>query len=135
MLNIIKKIPQPYRKSFIIGYFDGGGCFINSLVTRKRFYTKKDGTVSVYTGKKYNSCISIKGTKEFLEGIVKELNIRNYTLKQLKNQKIYTLIIVKNCEILKFYDCYKHCEFFLKRKKNKFTRKILQVRTISSPSA
>lgn len=132
MPNLIKNIPEPFRKAFILGYFDGDGCFVDSKILRTRKYLKKDGSISIYTGYKYNSQISIKGTKELLQGIVDELNITNYSIKQKSNQKIYTLTIIKNSKILKFYDCYKHCEFYLKRKKYKFTRKILQVRTISS---
>lgn len=135
MSNLVLSIPKQYRKAFIIGYFDGDGCFVDSKITRKRTYLKKDGSISTYIGEKYNSQISIKGTKEFLQGIVDELQIESYKIKQISNQNIYTLIIVKNLDILKFYDCYNHCDFYLKRKKNKFTRKILQVRTISSPSA
>lgn len=135
MSNLVVNIPTQYRKAFILGYFDGDGCFIDSKVTRKRKYLKKDGSFSEYTGEKYNSCISIKGTKEFLQGIVNELQIQSYRIKQIQNQKIFTLLIVKNSDILKFYDCYNHCDFYLHRKKDKFTRKILQVRTISSPSA
>mgnify|MGYP003585720889 CR=1 FL=1 len=135
MTNLIVNIPTQYRKAFILGYFDGDGCFIDSKVVRKRKYLKKDGSFSEYTGEKYNSHISIKGTKEFLQGIVDELQIQSYRIKQIQNQNIFTLLIVKNSDILKFYDCYNHCDFYLQRKKDKFTRKILQVRTISSPSA
>ena len=135
MSNLVINIPKKYRKAFILGYFDGDGCFIDSKVIRKRKHTKKDGSISIYSGEKYNSSINIKGTKEFLQGIVDELQIESYRIKQLSNQNIHTLIIVKNSDILKFYDCYNHCDFYLQRKKDKFTRKILQVRTISSPSA
>lgn len=135
MPNLILNIPKNYRKAFILGYFDGDGCFIDSKVTRKRKYLKKDGSISEYIGEKYNSHISIKGTKEFLQGIVNELQIQSYNIKQISNQNIYTLIIIKNLDILKFYDCYNYCDFYLQRKKDKFTRKIIQVQTISSPSA
>lgn len=135
MSNLVINIPKAFRKAFIIGYFDGDGCFIDSKVKRIRKYLKKDGTYSTYTGEKYNSCISIKGTQEFLQGIVDELQISSYNIKQIQNQKIYTLLIVKNSDILKFYDCYNYCDFYLSRKKDKFTRKIIQVQTISSPSA
>ena len=135
MPNLILNIPKNYRKAFILGYFDGDGCFIDSKVTRKRKYLKKDGSISEYIGEKYNSYISIKGTKEFLQGIVDELQIQSYNIKQISNQNIYTLIIIKNLDILKFYDCYNYCDFYLQRKKDKFTRKIIQVQTISSPSA
>ena len=135
MPNLILNIPKNYRKAFILGYFDGDGCFIDSKVTRRRKYFKKDGSISEYIGEKYNSCISIKGTKEFLQGIADELQIQSYNIKQISGQNIYTLIIIKNLDILKFYDCYNHCDFYLQRKKDKFTRKIIQVQTISSPSA
>lgn len=135
MPNIVLNIPKNYRKAFILGYFDGDGCFVDSKVTRKRKYLKKDGSISEYIGEKYNSHISIKGTKEFLQGIVDELQIQSYNIKQISNQNIYTLIIIKNLDILKFYDCYNYCDFYLQRKKDKFTRKIIQVQTISSPSA
>lgn len=133
MPNLVVNIPESYRKAFIIGYFDGDGCFIDSKITRKRMYTKKNGTQSIYIGEKWNSSISIKGTEQFLKGIVQELNIESYHLRQISGQNIHTLTITKNCEILKFYDCYNYCDFFLPRKKNKFTRKIVQVQTISSP--
>lgn len=135
MSNLIVNIPKTFRKAFIIGYFDGDGCFIDSKVSRKRKYLKKDGSYSTYIGEKWNSHISIKGTKEFLTGIAKELNLKTIKVKQISNQKIHTLLIVKNEDILKFYDCYNHCDFYLSRKKNKFTRKIIQVQTISSPTA
>ena len=135
MPNLILNIPKNYRKAFILGYFDGDGCFIDSKVTRKRKYLKKDGSISEYIGEKYNYYISIKCTKEFLQGIVDELQIQSYNIKQISNQNIYTLIIIKNLDILKFYDCYNYCDFYLQRKKDKFTRKIIQVQTISSPSA
>jgi len=134
MPNLVVNIPKAYRKAFILGYFDGDGCFIDSFVNKKkkRFnvkgeYLRTDEYLS------YNSSISIKGTQQFLLGIVEELNIESYRIKQLSGQNIHTLIIVKNCEILKFYDCYNYCDFFFQRKKNKFTRKIAQVQTISSP--
>lgn len=135
MPNLILNIPKNYKKAFILGYFDGDGCFTDSKVTRKRKYLKKDSSISEYIGEKYNSHISIKGTKEFLQGIVDELQIQSYSIKQMSNQNIYTLIIIKNLDILKFYDCYNYCDFYLQRKKDKFTRKIIQVQTISSPSA
>jgi hypothetical protein len=137
MQNLLLNIPEAYKKAFIIGYFDGDGCFIDSLVTKKKHrYSKKDGSfmrTDEYLG--YNSCVSIKGTEEFLKGIVEYLDIPTYTLKKIQEQKIHTLLIVSNKGILNFYDCYKDCDFYLSRKKDKFTRKIAQVQTISSPSA
>lgn len=132
MPDIISNIPKEYRKAFIIGYFDGDGCFVDSLVNVKKQYLRKDGTTTISFKKRYNSQISIKGTYEFLKGIVNELEISSYSLKKTKGQNIDTLIIIKNSDIIKFYECYEHCNFFLGRKKDKFARKILQVRTISS---
>jgi hypothetical protein len=136
MPNLVVNIPKAYRKAFILGYFDGDGCFVDSFVNKKkkRFNVKGEYLrTDEYLG--YNSQISIKGTEQFLLGIVQELSIESYHLKQISGQNIHTLTIIKNCEILKFYDCYNHCDFFLQRKKDKFTRKIAQVQTISSPSA
>ena len=36
MTNLIVNIPTQYKKAFILGYFDGDGCFIDSKVVRKR---------------------------------------------------------------------------------------------------
>lgn len=133
MPDLIANLPKKFRKSFIIGYFDGDGCFMDYQITRTRLYKKKNGTFSTYVGQRWNSHITIKGTREFLMGIVEELGIKTYWLKQHPGQKIHTLTIVTNEGISKFYDCYQYCDFFLQRKQEKFTRKILQVQTISSP--
>lgn len=137
MPNLLQNIPEEFKDSFIIGYFDGDGCFIDSSVIKKKHrYSKKDGSfirTDEYLG--YNSYISIKGTKEFLRGFMNYLQIPTYTLKKISKQNIHTLLIVSNEGILKFYNCYKNCDFYLSRKKDKFTRKIIQVQTISSPSA
>lgn len=133
MGSIIKNIPKEFRKAFIIGYFDGDGCFVDSLVLKKRKRYNSQG-IYIKTDESYgyNSQISIKGTYEFLKGIVDELSITKYALKQISGQKIHTLTIIANQEIIKFYNCYNNCDFYLQRKKDKFARKILQVQTISS---
>lgn len=137
MSDLLQNIPEEFKKSFIIGYFDGDGCFVDSFVIKKKHrYSKTDNSfirTDEYPG--YNSSISIKGTENFLKGIVTYLQIPTYTLKKLSNQKIHTLIIVSNEGISKFYNCYENCDFYLSRKKDKFTRKIIQVQTISSSSA
>lgn len=133
MSNLILNVPKEYRKAFIIGYFDGDGCFVDSyILKKKKIYNSKKEYLKTIEQWGYNSQISIKGTFEFLKGVVDELSITNYRIHQIKNQKIHTLIIIKNSEILKFYDCYNYCDFYLERKKQKFTRKILHVQTISS---
>jgi len=126
--NIILNIPKKFRKAFILGYFDGGGSVI--LPKQK----------SIKGGKEYPNrtiTVSIRGTKPFLEGIVQELDITNYSLVFSKQ---YSLNISKKTEVVKFYKCYNNCPFYLERKYNKFQdrlkhisfQRILQDQTISS---
>lgn len=132
MPDLLPNIPLEFRNSFIIGYFDGDGCFVDSIISRKKKYILKNGEIHYYDYISHNSSISIKGTKEFLRGIINFLKLKSYSLKQNKGQNIHTLVIGSNEGILKFYELYNDCEFFLRRKKDKFTRKLLQVQTISS---
>lgn len=130
MPNIIDNIPKEFRGAFIIGYFDGDGCFTDSFHQYYRDYVCKDGTITSNLRKHWISCISIKGSKQFLEGIGNELGVP-FVVKQINGQKIHTLKMTSNKSILKFYSLYDNCDFFLQRKKDKFTRKVLQVQTIS----
>jgi len=132
MSNLLDYIPEEYKNSFIIGYFDGDGCFVDSLITRNKKHILINGEESVYKTSSYNSSVSIKGTEEFLLSIVNFLELKSYSLKQNTGQNIHTLVIGSNEGILKFYKLYDTCEFYLSRKKEKFARKILQVQTISS---
>ena len=132
MPDLLKYIPEEYKNSFIIGYFDGDGCFVDSYNVRTKKRTLLNGDVKYYNSSSYNSSISIKGTEEFLKSIVNYLNLSSYSLKQNRGQNIHTLVIGSNEGILKFYKLYDTCEFYLSRKKDKFARKILQVQTISS---
>lgn len=134
MENLLPNIKKEFRKAFIIGYFDGDGCFVDSKILRKRKYIKKDGSVSIWKNWKYNSGIYIKGTEAFLNGIAEELNLQSFRNHKIKGQNINTLVVIKNSDILRFYNCYNYCDFYLNRKKDKFTRKIAQVQTISSSS-
>lgn len=132
MTDIISNIPKPFRSAFIIGYFDGDGCFVDCYQESNREYTRKrTGEVVTHLHRHWISCLAIKGSKEFLEGLGNELDVP-FVVKQIKGQNIHTLKMTSNKSILKFYSLYDNCDFFLKRKKDKFTRKILQVRTISS---
>jgi intein/homing endonuclease len=135
MPNLLINIPDEYKKAFIIGYFDGDGSFIDAYTKRTRKYLKKDGSYSLYTGYKWNSHVSIRGTYDFLKGIADYLQLKSYTLKRYNDEKIHSFRIFSNEGILKFYNCYNHCDFHLSRKKDKFTRKIIQVQTISPPTA
>lgn len=131
MGNIIQHIPNEYKAAFIIGYFDGDGCFTDSFCVSPRKYTCKNNTITTHMHNHWVSCISLKGTKEFLQSIVDYLDC-SYTLKQINGQNIHTLRLTSNDAILKFYKLYFKCDFYLKRKKSKFTRKLLQVQTMSS---
>ncbi len=130
MLDLLTSIPDEFKPAFIIGYFDGDGCFVDSFCVSPRKYKCKDGTITTHTYNHWVSLLSIKGTKEFLEPIPFWLNT-TYALKQIKGQKIHTLRFTSNDAITKFYNLYNYCDFYLERKKSKFTRKILQVQTIS----
>lgn len=132
MTNLLQYIPEEFKDSFIVGYFDGDGCFVDSRISRYKKHTLKDGSTVAYATTSYNSSVSIKGTEEFLIGIVNHLRLDSFSLKQNRGQNIHTLVIGSNAGILKFYKLYDTCEVFLQRKKEKFTRKILQVQTISS---
>jgi len=102
--NILQYIPEPYKKAFIIGYFDGDG--------------------SIHKHSLNGKTVSIRGTKEFLEPIQQYL-----TFGKLIYSKTWVLKFHKHTEIRKFYSFYNYCDFFLKRKHEKFD----ECRTISSP--
>lgn len=113
MTNIIPNIPKKYRKSFILGYFDG------------------DGSISLPKHTKTTLNISIRGTKSFLQGIVLELKLKSYTIIKDKLRNCWSLLIYKNSETLKFFNIYQNNTFFLRRKYIKFLERIEQVQTIS----
>lgn len=129
MPNIIPNIPQEYRKSFILGYFDGDGCvmFQNQIKIKNNKECPTRGLT-----------ILIRGTKEFLSGIVSELNIENYSISFDKTHK---LSFSKKKEIVKFFSCYYNTNIFLPRKRDRFLEKmshkswnkLIQVQTISLP--
>jgi hypothetical protein len=130
MSNIIPNIPKEFRKSFILGYFDGDGC----VMTQKQSKIQK-GRIKIYPPHGLN--IFIRGTKEFLIGIAEELNIQHYSIKF---DKTHGLFFSRKEEVVKFFDCYKNCDIFLTRKHDIFLERIchpswnkfIQVQTISS---
>jgi len=130
MPDLLSKVPDQFKPAFIIGYFDGDGCFTDVFCQTPRLYRCKDGSITKHLHNHWVSCISIKGTKEFLEPIAEYLNT-TYSLKCIKGQTIHTLKFTSNDAIIKFYNLYNDCDFYLERKKSKFTRKVLQVQTIS----
>ena len=115
MLNI----PKEFHGSFIAGYLDGDGCIHISN-------NPKITTIQ----------ITIRSTKELLEGIITSLNLKNYSLFY---NKTWILSFAKKEEIYKFYLIYSSSPFKLTRKINKFNQgieklilKYPKVQTISS---
>lgn len=118
--NLLSNIPKEYRKSCILGYFDG------------------DGHVGAYADTRVNNPlyrtyrISICSTEPFLKGIVKELELIKPAINPHKNY--YTLDIYNKEDFYKLYMCYENLNFYLKRKHDIFLQRINYERTISSPS-
>lgn len=127
MPNIIPNIPKEFRKSFILGYLDGDGS-VNLPKKGKTKMTKK----GLKTYPNNQIIVSFRGTEAFLNGVVEELNIKNYSLFKDKQRNCWTLSITKRIEVLNFFEIYKNNNFYLKRKHNKFLERIHQVQTISS---
>lgn len=108
--NIVLNIPKKFRKAFILGFFDGDGSVILPTDCRKPNMNTK------------RICIMIRGTESFLLGIAKELLLKQYSIK--KYDSTFRLTFSKKTEILKFFDCYNHSPFFLKRKYEKFLKRL-----------
>lgn len=116
--NIVYNIPEEFRNSFLLGYFDGDGS-IYKVESKKQFG------------------INIRGTYEFLSGYLEHFNI-DHVLR--KYDSTWILAGTRKQMLLDFY--YKMYlesppEFFLERKYNKFLQFIeekCQDKTISSPS-
>jgi len=107
--NFLLNIPIQYRKSAILGYFDGDGHISN--VKDKRIKNEN-----------YLPCkISICGTYSILQGIIDELSLSS----SIFNKGSYCdLLITNRIDFYKFYNCYENLSFFLKRKHDKFIKKI-----------
>lgn len=117
LTNIIQNIPKEYRKSMILGYFDGDGHISRAV----------DKRISNPEYRTYH--ISICGTESFLNGIVQELNIMKYTIVKKLN---YCILKIHNKkDFYTFYSCYENLEFYLKRKHDVFLQRISYERTIS----
>lgn len=118
MENIIKNIPKKFRRSFILGYFDGDGSVILPKGQMK-FAKKKQEYYQLNTGQIH---IDIRGTEQFLSGIAKELKLKAYRIA--KYDSTYRLSFTKKEEIKKFFNIYKDQEIFLKRKYDKFIERL-----------
>lgn len=114
MPNIIDNIPYCLRNAFIIGYFDGDGSVscINKLHTNSHGYQVKDN--SLY--------INIRGTKSFLSGICRHLNITETHIHQYDN--IASLLFANKQDVVRFFKCYENLPFYYRRKYDKFLEKI-----------
>jgi intein/homing endonuclease len=118
MPNIIPNIPKEYRKAFILGYFDGDGSV--SLPKARHKYSNSQKKNILYPS--HRLTINIRGTKEFLQGIADELELNYYQINQYDS--IPSMSIGHKESIVKFFKCYDGMNFFLKRKYNKFLKRI-----------
>lgn len=123
MLNIIPNIPKEYRKSFILGYFDGDGSIILPVSSIKENSKYKAGPNQIK--------IVFRGTEIFLKGIVEELEISKFSLFKDKQRNCWTLAINHKQEVLKIFNLYKDSNFYLTRKHDRFLERINTVQTIS----
>lgn len=97
-----KQIPKQLMHHFIRGYFDGDGCIITKETSEK------------------NLGIYILGTKEFLNGIIKEVKIQRKIYNKKNNKAKVISFAVENSE--KFCDyIYKDANIFLERKFKLYT--------------
>lgn len=134
LTNILNNIPKKFRKYCIFGYFDGDGSCTRSKQTSKKFCKSENKTK---TYKSLTMTISIRGTKDLLQGIIDELNLQNYSF--FKN-KTWVLNFSKHQETIRFYKMYKESPFQLTRKLATMEKaakliidKYSKVQTISSP--
>lgn len=98
-------VPHKLMPHFIRGYFDGDGCIsLHDLVHSVRRY------------------VSLLGTKEFLEGLVKETGIKGAIIKKEKRttSNTYTLTWHKKEGDMMLDYMYKEASVYLQRKYNKY---------------
>lgn len=134
LTNIFNNIPKKFRKYCVFGYFDGDGSCTRSNQTSSKF-CKSENKIKTY--KSLTMIISIRGTKDLLQGIINELNLQNYSFFE---NKTWVLAFSKHQETIKFYKMYKESPFQLSRKLATMEKgakliidKYSKVQTISSP--
>lgn len=111
--DIIKNIPYQFRDAFIIGYFDGNGSVsINKNIIKKNGREYPDH--SLY--------ITIRSTKNLLSGICDHLEIDKSHIRQYDS--IPALSFANKKDVVRFFKCYQHLDFYLKRKHDIFLEKI-----------
>lgn len=109
--NLLPNIPKKYRPSYILGYFDGDGSVMLPLDHRKPNMNTK------------RIVVDIRGSESLLEGIAKELRLNQYSIKRYDSTP--RLTFSKKSEVLKFFNiCYKNCPIYLKRKYDRFLKRI-----------
>lgn len=111
--DIIKNVPYQFRDAFTIGYFDANGS-----VSINKNIIKKNG--KVYPD--HSLYITIRSTKELLSGICEHLNIDKSHIRQYDS--IPTLSFANKRDVVRFFKCYQHLDFYLKRKHDIFLKKI-----------
>lgn len=102
MPDLLPNIPEQFRKAFIIGYFDG------------------DGSAS-YNKASKQLLISFRGTEEFLQGIVNELQPSKYRIGKEPAKDSYQLTFWRKGDLYSFYNNFKELNFYLKRKSEKIS--------------
>lgn len=131
MKDIIWNIPKQFRDAFIIGYFDGDGS-----VSVQESQHPNDRGIMCYS---YSLYIQIRGTKEFLQGVCKHLEISDSHIHE--RGPIPSLAFASKKDVVRFFTCYNNLPFYYKRKHDKFLARInhpsfakyKQGQTISSP--
>ena len=114
MPNIIENIPEEFRKSFILGYFDG------------------DGSVTLNI-KRNQLIVSFRGTEQFLSGIISTLGLTAHWLHKDKQKNCWTLVFWRKSDLLAFLKIYNNNNLYLSRKHERFLDffKISKDQTIS----
>lgn len=116
--NVIENIPYQFRDAFIIGFFDGNG----SVIITDKFHFNKDRKTCGKYYPDHTITVDIRSTKALLSGICNHLNISENHIHQYDSTPKLTITHKK--DVCKFFKCYKHLPFFLKRKHDKFLQRI-----------
>ena len=102
-------LPRNLQRHFIRGYFDGDGCLST------RFRPLKTGV--------YLDCVfKLLGTHHMLENIIRVIPIDNIKLKKnTRSEGIYEFMVYDPKKIIVLMDyLYEDCQFFLRRKHDKY---------------
>lgn len=129
LTNILENIPKEYRKSLILGYFDGDGSISTIKPKIKSYISSFTGIKRYKNVTKTSGLISFRGTKEFLIGICNEMSWDTKYVR--KYDSTYSINIGKKQHLKEFFAIYKDNQSFLVRKYNKFIQIFSQEQTIS----